>query len=355
MSLDQLSNLPAEIVSRLLEEGGRIAGKAARSALDFSGSRSAIRESIADMILPVSEEHLMTAPVYSVAATDGGMVVDSRSMGDLCTAVGVRVGPEDTPGECDVFIESVARSPKNAPMLGGIMSSMEVMLAAQSEADLVLIDGSMLSTLINVSKSIYTAKSANGPLAERALAIPSDVFRESVLTILSGTKFVAMPKYTTTNEFAPRVPEPFRLQDAKTLATLALDPGEMTGLFTGAVENPKQRIGPALGFGDGDRTVFSDALSGVKSFYYRPHAWTPAYRLDVTAGAHDSGDRFYGTLRAIRDATETPAIKEPFPLYLADLYAKQVSIGSSAVVETGAMNAVDDVEALMMIAMGYRT
>lgn len=355
MSLDQLSNLPAEIVSRLLEEGGRIADKAARSALDFSSSRSAIRESISNKIHLVDEDRLMSAPVFSVAATDGGMVVDSRSMGDLCTAVGVRVGPDDAPGECDVFIESVARSPKNSAMLGGVMSSMEVVLAAQSTADIVLIDGSMLSTLINISKSIYTARSASGPLAERAVAIPDDAFRRSVLTILRGKNYVAMPKYTTTNEFAPHVPEAYRLQDAKTLATLALKPGEMTGLFDGAVENPKQRIGPALGFSDSDRGEFSKALSGVKSFYYRPHPWTPAYRLDVTSDAENSGDRFYGTLRAIRDATMTPAIKEPFPLYLADLYAKQVSVGSTAVVEAGAMNAVDDAEAIMLIAMGYRT
>lgn len=355
MSLDQLSNLPAEIVSRLLSEGGRIADKAAQSALDFSKARSEIRECISEIVISVPEDGLSAASDLSVAATDGGMVVDPRSMGDLCTCVGVRVGPDDVPGECDVFIESVARSPKNKELLGGVMSSMEVGLAASSTADLVLIDGSMLSTLINVSKSIYTSKGSDGPLSERAASIPSQEFRQSVLRILTGSGFVAMPKYTTTNEFADFLPASYRLQDARTLATLALRPGEMTLFSQSAVETTNQRIGPALGFEGAEKNLFVDALSGVRSFYYRPHAWTPAFRLDITSAADGDQDMMFGILKAVRDATTTPSIKEPFPLYLADLYAKQVSFGSSAVVDAGAMNAVEDPEAVMLIAMGYRT
>jgi hypothetical protein len=48
-------------------------------------------------------------------------------------------------------------------------------------------------------------------------------------------------------------------------------------------------------------------------------------------------------------------MQEPLPQYLVDLFAKQISVGASAVVEMSALSSIDDPEARLLMAMGYRT
>ena len=354
-----VENIPSEIVRRLLERGSAVAARAAAHAAEFASSRSEIRQGIERIILAPEPEMLDAAEGGSLSAVDGALVCDSKSIGDLCTAVAVRVGPAEGDGDCDIWMESVSRAPQNKEALSGIMSSMEVTLAAASEAKVVMMDGSMLSTFINVSKGLHAARQHGGPLADRIADARSDAFRDKAMRILTSSRHIAMPKYTTTNEFAGMLPERFRAYDARTIATMALRPGEMTHFsFRKTDERDDSRrmlIGPALGFGKGDAIAFSAALDGVLSCYYRPHPWTPAFRIDMTPAAADDGDAQLRALRAVRDSTTASGLREPFPLYLVDLFAKHVSVGAAPIVDMSALSSIDDPEARLLLAMGYRT
>jgi len=355
-----LDNVPAEIVRRLLTRGFEVASGAAAQAASFSAMRDTVRERLSGIIATVPDEYLDGVGPQSVTAVDGGLVCESRSIGDLCTAVAVTAGSSADSGGCDVWMDSVPRSPRNKEMLSGVMSSMEAMLAASAPGDVVMIDGAMLSTLINVSKSIHEARSAKtpSPLSERARDSASPALREAVMEILCNVRFVAMPKYTTVNEFAALLPEGLAGHDARTIATMALRPGEMT-LFTerppSGADKQRQLIGPALGFSGTEAQAFAAALDGVQSCYYRPHPWTPAFRLDMTARTADDDEATLRALRAVRDSTTTSGLREPFPLYLADLFAKQVSVGAAPVVEMASLSSIADPEAKLLVAMGYRS
>lgn len=356
---EALDGLPSGIVRRLLERGSEVAARAAARAAGFAQARAAIRESLEKYIVEVPDGSLDAVEEGGVAAVDGGMVCESRSMGDLCTVAAVSVGPGEADGGCEVWMDSVIRSPQNREALGGIMSSMEVALAARSTAGVVMIDGSILSTLINVSKGIRAALVAGGPLAERMEQARSKEFRDAVMSVLASPRHVAMPKYTTTNEFGEHLPEEFRSHDARTVMTMALRPGEMTHF---AYRNSDKRddahrmlIGPSLGFEKEEFDAFSEALGGIYSCYYRPHPWTPAFRIDMTVAGYADPAAQARALRAVRDTTHASGLREPFPLYLVDLFAKQVSVGASPVVEMAALSSIEDPDARLLLAMGYRT
>lgn len=356
---DTVENLPSEIVRRLLERGAEVASKTAARASEFAVARASIRGKLESYITEVSDDVLASVEGGSVTAVDGALVCDSKSIGDLCTAAAVSVGPGESDGDCEIWMDSVTRAPQNKEVLGGVMSSMEVALAARSKAAVVMIDGSMLSTLINVSKGIHASRDGSGPLSERVRQARSQSFRDEVMSILTSPRYIAMPKYTTTNEFAAMLPEAFRSYDARTVVTMALRPGEMTHFhFRNTDDRDDARrmlIGPAIGFSKAEADTFSAALNGVFSCYYRPHAWTPAFRLDMTAAAAEDPEAQIRALRAVRDTTLTAGLREPYPLYLVDLFAKQVSVGSAPVVEMSALSAIDDPEARLLLAMGYRT
>lgn len=357
MTADFTKNIPAEITKRLLEHGSRVAMRSASLAAEFSNSRDEIRESLDDVIGAVPDDVLNSLPVPSVAAVDGALICDAKSIGDLCSAVGVRVGPDEGQSDSDVWMDLVPRSVTNRDILGGVMSSMEIRLAAESKADVVLIDGSMLSTMLNVAKGLAASRGVSNELSARLGAIASPDFFAQVMTILSSARYVAMPKYTTTNEFADRIPEKFGATDARTIMTLALRPGEMTYF---SVRERDQNSGdkfkaPYLGFNKENQAKFTDALEGVVSCYYRPHAWTPAFRLDMIADALHDDEALLRALKAVRDSTTVSGMREPVPLYLVDLFAKSISEGTAPVVDMAVLSEISDPEVKLLLAMGYRT
>lgn len=348
-------NIPANITKLLLEHGSRVAMRSASLAAEFSSSRQQIRESLDHVISAVPDSILDELPVPSVAAVDGALICDPKSIGDLCSAVAVRVGPDEMQSDTEVWMDLVPRSVSNRDILGGVMSSMEIRLASESNADVVLIDGSMLSTMLNVAKGMFVARHGTDELSLRLKSIPGDDLFSQVMTILKSARYVAMPKYTTTNEFGHLIPEKFASTDARTIMTLALKPGEITYFSVRDQESERKFKAPSLGFSKEKQSEFTEALEGVVSCYYRPHAWTPAYRLDMVAAALYDDKALLRALKAVRDSTTVSGMREPIPLYLVDLFAKSISEGTAPVVDMAVLSEISDPEVKLLLAMGYRT
>lgn len=356
-------SVPAEMVAALLERGHEVAKSAAARAASIAESRDRIRESLlsAEVIVELADEDLDAVALAEdeVSAVDGAFICDSQSIGDLCTAVAVSVGPKDGQGSSDVFMESVPRASRNKEMLQGIMAAMEIVMAASSDAKVVLVDGSMLSGLISVSKAMFSAYGATGELVDRIRSAASPDLRSATFELLTAPRFVALPKYTTKNELAPWIPGEFRMQDAKTVATLALRAGEATAWIMADDHTEKQvrkgSIGRSLGFDEqGDETL-KNLMEDVVSCYYRPHAWTPAFRLDLARSTAENEEASLRIFRAIRDNTTSSGIQEPFPIYLVDQYAKQISAGAAPMVSMAAMENIDDDDAQLLLAARYRS
>jgi hypothetical protein len=252
-------------------------------------------------------------------------------------------------------MDSVPRNSHNKDRIAAVMAGMELLMAARLDAKVVLVDGGLTSSMITLSKNLYAIGNASDVVSERVRAFVNDDMRQAVFCLLTDRRFVALPKYTTTNDLADLVPTEFKSQDAKTLATLALRPGEAT-VFVPKRDSTEQRsIGKVLCYSEADEAFVKRLQEEVMSCYYRPHPWTPAFRLDVARSTTDNDEATLRIFRAIRDNTLTAGILEPFPLYLVDQYAKKISTGAESMVSMAAMANLDDDDAQLMLAMRYRS
>ena len=352
-----------DMVSRLFDRGHEVATKTAKLASDFSVKRENVRERLSsvDMIHSVSEGLIKSISIPSVCAVDGALICDSRAIGDVCTAVGVAIGPNEVPRN-EIWMECVSRNSRNKEILTGIMSAMELRLAASSDAELVMIDGSLTSALINISKAILHSYARKTEIEEAAMSLVSNEMRDAVMEILTSKRFVAVPKYTTTNtEFSTHLPDVFKDFDGRTVATMALKSGEMMQLFRSEeqkredFEVSRRRVGNALQFSESVYLEFVKAATSVVYSYYRPHPWTPAFRFDVPYTLYDDVPAGQRVLKALHETTLSPGVREPMPLYVVDAFAKQISAGVSPVMDMASVKFDGDDEALLLMIMGYRT
>lgn len=354
-------SVPAGMVTKLLERGYEVARHAAARASEMAASRARIRESLLheNAIVQVPEDALDEVELSDeeVSAIDGAFICDNQSIGDLCTAVSVAVGPKDGEGYSDVFMDSVPRAARNKEMIAGVMAAMELEMAYRSKARVVLVDGAMLSGLITLSMAIMKSGNGGNALADRLRESATDDMRAAVMDLLTDPRFVALPKYTTKNELARWLPPEFHAQDAKTLATMALRPGEMTDWIEKSdVDRMSQSsVIKALGFSGAEEVEVKRRMEEVVSCYYRPHAWSPAFRLDVASRTAENAEATTMIFKAIRDNTTSSGILEPFPLYLVDQYAKQISNGAAPMVSMAAMENIDDDDAQLLLAARYRS
>lgn len=364
--IDDLNGVPSDLVRNLLIRGSEVAAKAASQAASYAQARAVLRDVLDKKLSPgepgiwsLDDAIIDEAPESEICAVDGANICDNRAIGDLCAAVAVSLGSAPGNAENALFLDSVPRSVHNKEVTSGIMSSLEIELAACARGDVVLLDGALIASLISVSKAISRGRQMNGsPLGERILESCSPVFRESVMTVLSGKRYMAIPKYVTKNEFAEIIPDQFKTLDERTVATMALKAGELTRFRSTSRDTPdidKHMVGPAFGFSKSEMVDVSYLIEGIHSCYYKPHPWTPAFRIDIPLSVAQDYETQARILRAIRDSTRASGMQEPLPQYLVDQFAKQISVGASAVVEMSALSSIDDPEARLLMAMGYRT
>lgn len=364
--MDVLQDLPSDLVRNLLMRGSEVAKKAAAQATTYAEKTEKLREAIfknrsddyGPGIWSLEDAIIDEAPRGEICAVDGAVVCDNRAIGDFCAAVGISVGEADGNTDNEVFLESVPRSVHNKEVTSGIMSSLEIEVAARAKGDVILLDGAFIATLINVSKAINIGRSMpTGPLRDRIMQSTGQEFREHVLAIMTSSRYLAVPKYVTKNDFGTDIPEEFRSLDSRSVADMALKAGELTKFApaTDLGDPTRNIVGSAFGFSKSELAEFTHLIEGIHSCYYKPHEWTPAFRIDIPLAVAQDYEAQARILRAIRDSTRASGMQEPLPQYLVDLFAKRISDGVNAVVEMSALASVGDPKARMLMAMRYRT
>lgn len=367
--MTDLTGVPANLVMKMLDRGSEVARQASTNAMRYAQSRDILREGLITGLarphgaglIKITDSMLNAAAPSVVSAVDGAVVVDSRSIGDLCTAVAIALGADEENSETLVFMEQVPRAVGNKELSTGIMHSMEIEAASRATGDIVIMDGSFVAALIAISKAISKADQMGDdhPLSSRARAIRRPELVEQILFILSSKRHIGIPKYVTTMEFGKLVPKEFSALDDRSIATMALRAGEATRFMDSAQDRQpivdRSMFNKAFGLDVDSQARLGKGLIGMLSCYYKPHPWTPAFRIDITSEAFDDDEQKMRIFRAIHDQTLASGMQEPLPQYLVDQFAKQISVGASAVVEMSALSSITDPEAQMLIALGYRT
>ncbi|MFQ5787286.1 MAG: DNA double-strand break repair nuclease NurA, partial [Thermodesulfobacteriota bacterium] len=180
----------------------------------------------------------------------------------------------------------------------------------------------------------------------------------------SDRQFIALPKYSTRREIG-KLLKWDKEHDDRGLLTMLLEPGELTKpqplekpsqpwhLYTNNLPSEIQDKASNVG----DRVL--NALDNVHIFYYKPHDWLPALRVEVAATIAKNNNRLAIVLRGIKDQCATGAMLEPYPIYLADRMVKSLARALPAFRQVATQRISEkyegDIGEVFFAMHGYRT
>ncbi len=300
----------------------------------------------------------------SVAGIDGSYQLHRLTSLDLCAAAAVAV--EGTSKEAirhwpepyhRIWVRGVPHADETSLVLRGLMVGMELELANLSPHDLTLIDGAFGSLIIYLNQGLSNVGARRAVLsAELKERWENQQILSRLLALLRSDRAVAVPKFTSRNELA----KPLGISssdaiDGRTLATLILKSGEYTAPLP--VYEEEYHL-PRAFCSEGDDLAMNHALQAVRVVYYRPYEWVPSVRLELPGPIANSLTRLSIALEGIHRQFFSPAVLEPYPLFLADRMVKSLGAGVSVVEQTVSQQVVDtgvDLELTMLLLQNYRT
>lgn len=372
--MDTFADLPDALVRDILAKATPVAEGVASTLRELQDQRTRMRDEAGTNGVIRRKADLDVSREPSVVGIDGSYQIHRLTALDLCAAAAVAV--EGTAKEArrhwpepyhEMWVECIPHSLDTTGVLRGIMVSMELKLADQAPHDMVLLDGSFASLIIYLNQAITKlADSALEGRKEFLARWESGVFQQ-LKRILRSDRTAALPKFTSRNELIQesKVTCPAHI-DGKTLATLVLEPGEYTAPLPILNANETYHI-PQHTYLDGKKIDFCSAtdtedmnaaLGGIRVIYYRPYGWIPALRIELPAPVSASNTRLSLVLEGITRQFFSPAVVEPYPLFLADRMVKSLGSGVAVIeqaVSQHVAGSTPDVETTMLCLQNYRT
>jgi hypothetical protein len=202
-----------------------------------------------------------------------------------------------------------------------------------------MIDGTLTLPVIYFNQALNKAPEAKDLRCSQKFLGHCVEYLRSYLALLrserSDKHYVALPKYSTRREIGTALGW-LSGYDDRSMLTLLLNPGELTRptplehprdaegnmtwhLNTGGLPTEFRREANALA----DEII--SALDTVHVFYYKPHDWLPALRVEAAASVTANTHRLATVVQGLKHQTATPAMLEPYPIYLADRTVKALA------------------------------
>jgi hypothetical protein len=367
--LDAFADLPDALVQDLLAKATPVAEGVNRNLQALGRSKSTLRADAEGRGWIRRKANLDVPREPSVVGIDGSYQVHRLTAVDLCAAASVAV--EGTSKEARrhwekphhrMWVECLGHSKNAINTLRGLMIAMELDLAAKAPHDLVLLDGSFIILLIYLNQGLTSVGEA--PLLLR------DEFQrrwkeENVLdrfmALLASDRTVAVPKYSGRNELADLLkncglPE----TDGKTLATLLLSPGEYTApmpIYHFGGEDQEYHL-PRANCTQELQSAINQHLADMRVIFFRPFGWAPAIRLELPKPIATGLPRLSLVLHGIERQYFSPAVIEPYPLFLADRMVKSLGAGVAVIEQAVAQHVVaqsTDIETTLICLQNHRT
>ena len=361
---ESFSDLPDALVRDLLNSATPIAEEARDRLNHLQLSRNELRHAIQQESLVRRKADLEVSREPSVVGIDGSYQLHRLTSLDLCAAAAV--GVEGTAKEARRYWQepyhrfwanTILHNPATTLTLRGLMISMELELATTAPHDLVLIDGSFASLIIYLNQGLSNLSDVPLVGEELRMRWESENLLQKLVSTLVSERTIALPKYTSRNELERFIHSVGSFHcDGRTLATLILEPGEYTKPLPIYADEDYHLPRSLCSVQDDQR--MNSALSGIQVIYFRPFRWVPALRLEVPGAIAHSPTRLSLILRGIESQFFSPAVVEPYPLFLADRMVKSLGAGVAVMEQTIAQYVTDnsdDIELTMLLLQNYRT
>jgi len=355
------ADLPDAMVRDLLERAEPVATQICQYVEALRKVTHGLRQMAEDSGLVCRKRDLDLPPEPSVVGVDGSYQLHRLTALDLCAAAAIAVEGAVKEGRrhwpephYHIWAAGVPHQGQPVSVLRALMVSMEMDLAINAPHDVVLLDGSFASLVIYINQGASQMNRVGPQLREAFRKRWDEGLYDSLLDILKSRHIAAVPKFTSHNELCSRIGMNTSTRtDGKTLATLILQDGEYTSpIPLEQPPSPYHLPEPA------NNEQLNDAMRDIHVVYFRPYRWTAALRLELPKSVVNNPTRLATMLDGIERQFFTPAVFEPYPLFLADRMVK--SLGSATgvleqmVAQHVAGNAVD-IETAMLFLQNYRT
>jgi len=358
-----LDYLPEAMVEEMLSKHGDVVKGVSTRLLEIEKMKEPIREGLSKSGLLKNINDILRQKSYpTTVGVDGTYAVIRQLSLDTVGISGVAVEGLIPPKETRrwekpqhiINIFPVEHSPLTLRICSAIMFSYELDLAARAPHRVVFLDGSLTTQLIKIGQGLEVLDDAPAKLKEEfAPRILSTL--QNYLKVLTSPRvdimYVGIPKYTTRNEVLKILKDggmsspALETSDDKGLLSLALKPGDVVGPVR--LSRPEDSWHLTLGESRKDQPALVelkekiiDALRKLHVLYFKPSSSHPALRVEIGENIALNDHWIATLLEALTDQSGIPGVLEPYPLYIADLFAKHAYLALSELREA-ALNDVD--------------
>ena len=336
------ARLPEDLLHDLLEGAGEMVGEVEAMLGPMLEQRDVLRQTLHDLGLIRSYQ---TVPTGTIAGVDGGYAVERTAAVDILLAVAVGVeglGPTTTVWDSTQYSWWSKVIPHDAfadRLTRGITIAHEIDILSKAPHRLRILDGSHLTLVIQLNSAL----SAQSELVfEEAANLWTKLGTvDSLADVCQAETAIAMPKMDSSRDIANRLQEHLGQEipgDDKYLMAMVLEPGELLEPQRVSVGAPWTTLHFTPGLRERQEAQdfaqhFTEAIEPLKRreinyTYFKPDKFAPAFRIEMKRELTDSDIDLICS--SIADQITGPFIREPYPQYLADVMAKSVGLGLSA-------------------------
>lgn len=309
--------------------------------------RASLRSALVERGLIIAESTLGYPPLPTTCGTDGSYAIERLLTTDLAAAAAIAVEGLTPPSEKRhwelphhrTFIAAEPHLEDTATILRALMLGEELVLASGAPHDLVMLDCTLTLPIIYFNQALNAAPDAMQLGASKQFQSHCVAYLDALRSIMqcprSDKHYIALPKYSTRREIGRELDWP-ESRDDRGMLTLLLNPGELT--YPRVLEQPRNADGKAnwhlntrrLPAGTQEQATLlgREILAGleqVKVFYYKPHAWLPALRVEIADSIASNTHRLATVVQGLKHQCATPSMLEPYPVYLADRTVKALA------------------------------
>jgi hypothetical protein len=370
------AELPEALVEEMLSKSELVGDRLYNSFKEIQNNKDQMRKQLQEKNLLKIDTEFGYPGIPTTCGVDGSYAVEKLLATDFVACAAVAIEGLTPPSEKRywekphhrVFIHPEKHNPDTSIVIRGLMMEMELELAARAPHDIVFLDGSLTTPLIYmnqaINKVIELENEGSQTEVGNQLKERFEQFLKNYKMILESSRtdklWVSMPKYTTRRELGKMLNWSSHYDDRAILTTI-LSPGEFT--LPIPLEQPQQpwhlRI---LSNNEELERLKEEVISAINRIYvlyYRPHNWTPAFRIEMSSSIATNNSRIALLLQGLKYQSGTPGIMEPYPLYIADRMVKHLGNAIPAFRQTATKRMTElhqgDIGEIYFSMHGYRT
>lgn len=329
------SDLPAALVDDIISKSEAVGLEIIHKFRELNEKRKQRRDQVeAEGLLQRENDFPYATPTS--CGVDGAYGIEQLLATDLIVSAAVAMEGLTPPSETRYWpdpkhhthVAAEPHDPSTTSILRGITIGNEYRLAVQGPHDVVFIDGSFTTGVIYFNQALNQLSSTN--TSQLFIDNASEYLQnylEAIKSDRSDKQYAAVPKYTSRREIGKLLGWPESYDD-RAMLTDVLQAGELTKPIL--LENPKSPWHLNARPLRDDVTVkcskeIAQRLKNVYVVYYRPNSALPALRVEVPFNIANNPSRLSQVIYALKHQCTSPAILEPYPLYMADRMVKSLS------------------------------